>query len=64
MGVKANCPLTLLFCLIPFYPCGGMAEETPNKTKDSLALLVQEHFGIAKEYRGASGDEEVLAGGV
>ena len=36
-----------------------MAEETLNKTKDSLALLVQEHFGIAKEYRGASGDEEI-----
>ena len=39
------------------YNSGG-GSSTPDKTKDSLALLVQDHFSLAKEYRAGSGDEE------
>ena len=39
------------------YDSGG-GSTAPNKTKDSLALLVQDHFSLAKEYRAGSGDEE------
>lgn len=39
------------------YDYGG-DNATTTKTKDSLALLVQEHFSIGKEYRAGTGDEE------